>query len=182
MIVECIDGRFYEEPEFMDNDALIQSFEDDRVLGLFVPQKRTKTPKQCLLQFGVDAKTIYVGDTDRIFPDGTMRRCGVFHLTLRKPIPIPYKRNTYYRQPLVAEWCIVWRWAFRVEDIIRMLTGWENPFAIQFLKCRGADLASKVSAQMRAYNLPETWEREHGIFLKRSKVYTHDPVHSVRDR
>src|SRR5690606_18439430 len=111
-------------------------FEEGRYLGLFVPQKRTKTPKQCLEQFGVKAKAEYIGDTDRIFPDGTMRPCGVFHLSLKAPIPIPYKYVSKLRRPDNREYCVVWRWWFSSEVILKIIGHLDNEFVRNFLGCQ----------------------------------------------
>lgn len=175
MIVHAANGKLYEEPEFMDNDALVHCF-DDGYMGLCVPQKRTKTPKDCLNQFGIDGKLTYIGDTDRVFPAGDMRRCGVFHIALRKPIPLPYKHSGVVRVPCMTDYCITWKWWFQSETILKIIGGVPDEFATWFLGPRARQII------LKQLSLTVGWTWNQGYFLYRSKVYTHDPVHPVGTR
>lgn len=172
MIIESIDGRYYENPVFIGEDWAAGVYGDTEFVVYCDP---VHVPKK----FGFHGE-IVASDVDQfINQSGALKRCWRFHVKLSRPIPTPNRFASFWLVQIPqGEPVMLWSWPVSNRAVLDFLQSGYDPQGIaRFL---GKNPERKIRQQIprlqgvRVTNLnydhtlarlPET------IKLKRRAVY-----------
>lgn len=139
MIIESVDGNYYQDPEFIRNEW-VAKWEDELWIFYWVGKRAVKATK-----FGFKGPVQNWHPQQQVFADGSLKPCQVASIALKQPIPAPDRWAVKYADFLPkSEELLCWSYPFTWVEVDRFIKGEHVPDLEAFL---GKDARRKISRQ-----------------------------------